>query len=119
VLSLGDRKKFLRCVSELASLKNEIVGVVPEKAEGTPVPGAGFSPESVPGNEVEGRKSMNQSAQLFEALGKQSRGHDPEVASGHEAWNMSLKQRRTITKEQDEIQIRSLFRRLAMVSILQ
>ena len=36
--------------------KVELLMVVPEKAEGTPVPGAGFSPEAVPGNEVERRR---------------------------------------------------------------
>ena len=36
-------------------MTNEIVGVDPGKAEGTPVPGAGFSPEAVPGNEQERR----------------------------------------------------------------
>ena len=37
------------------AVENEIVAVVPEKAEGTPVPGAGFSPEAVPDNVVERR----------------------------------------------------------------
>ncbi|HZR77648.1 MAG TPA: hypothetical protein VFA58_00475 [Chthoniobacterales bacterium] len=38
---------------ELASYQNEIVAVVPLKAEGAPVPGAGFSPEAVPGKSAE------------------------------------------------------------------
>jgi hypothetical protein len=38
---------------ELASYNNEILAVVPLKAEGAPVPGAGFSPEAVPGNSAE------------------------------------------------------------------
>jgi hypothetical protein len=38
---------------EPASSKEEILAVVPLKAEGAPVPGAGFSPEAVPGNSAE------------------------------------------------------------------
>jgi hypothetical protein len=38
---------------ELASNDNEIVVAVPLKAEGAPVPGAGFTPEAVPGNSAE------------------------------------------------------------------
>ncbi|MBV8832758.1 MAG: hypothetical protein JO108_26450 [Acidobacteriaceae bacterium] len=38
---------------EQASYNNEIVAVVPLKAEGAPVPGAGISPEAVPGNSAE------------------------------------------------------------------
>jgi hypothetical protein len=38
---------------------NEIVAVVPQKAERTPVPGAEFSPEAVPGNEVESKNTRN------------------------------------------------------------
>jgi len=34
-------------------VKSEIVAVVPVKAKGAPVPGAGFSPEAVPGNLAE------------------------------------------------------------------
>jgi hypothetical protein len=35
------------------AIQNEIVVVVPLKAEGAPVPGAGFSPEAVLGNSAE------------------------------------------------------------------
>jgi hypothetical protein len=44
---MGDRNNFNRQIGELASYNNEIVMVVPLKAEGAPVPGAGFSPEAV------------------------------------------------------------------------
>ncbi len=50
---MGDRKNFNGNVSELASDKDEIVAVVPLKAEGAPVPGVAFSPEAVPGNSAE------------------------------------------------------------------
>jgi hypothetical protein len=51
---MGDRKNFnRRTFCELASGKDEIVAVVPLKAEGAPVPGAGFSPDAVPGNSAE------------------------------------------------------------------
>jgi hypothetical protein len=52
----GGPKEFHLFVPRASrAIKNEIVAVVPQKAERTPVPGAGFSPEAVPGNEVEGR----------------------------------------------------------------
>ncbi len=43
----------LLALREQASSKDEIVAVVPLKAEGAPVPGAGFSPEAVPGKSAE------------------------------------------------------------------
>jgi len=47
----GDSKNLkLQNFCELASDKDEIVAVVPLKAEGAPVPGAGLSPDAVPGN---------------------------------------------------------------------
>jgi hypothetical protein len=50
---MGDRKNFIRFLRRASrATKNEIVAVVPQKAERTPVPGAGFPPEAVPGNEV-------------------------------------------------------------------
>jgi hypothetical protein len=53
---MGDRKNFIFLFGRASrASKNEIVAVVPQKAERTPVPGAGFSPEAVPGNEVERR----------------------------------------------------------------
>ena len=43
---MGDRKNYNRQKScELASGKDEIVAVVPLKAEGAPVLGAGFRPK--------------------------------------------------------------------------
>ena len=54
---MGDRNNFNRQIGELASYNNEIVMVVPLKAEGAPVPGAGFSPEAVPGNAAETRNT--------------------------------------------------------------
>jgi hypothetical protein len=52
---MGDRKNFIPDYSEARERldKTEIVAVVPLKAERTPVPGAGFSPEAVPGKAVE------------------------------------------------------------------
>jgi hypothetical protein len=51
---MGDRKNLFRdSLANSVSRKNEIVPVVPLKAERAPVPGAGFSPEAVPGNSVE------------------------------------------------------------------
>jgi hypothetical protein len=51
---MGDRKNFIHFFRRASrAIKNEVVAVVPQKAERTPVPGAGFSPEAVPGNEVE------------------------------------------------------------------
>ena len=50
----GGQQQFqLPILRKHASDKNEIVAVVPLKAEGAPVPGAGFSPEAVPGNSAE------------------------------------------------------------------
>ena len=57
---MGDRKNFILCFRRASrAIKNEIVAVVPKKAERTPVPGAGFSPEAVPGNEVEKNDTRN------------------------------------------------------------
>ena len=57
---MGDWKNFNRLFfRELASSKNEIIAVVPLKAEGAPVPGAGFSPEAVPGNSAENEGHQN------------------------------------------------------------
>jgi hypothetical protein len=57
---MGDRKNFIRFLWRASrATKNEIVAVVPQKAERTPVPGAGFSPEAVPGNEVESKNTRN------------------------------------------------------------
>jgi hypothetical protein len=55
---------FVRRASR--AIKNEIVAVVPQKAERTPVPGAGFSPEAVPGNEVERDDTRNLQQTPFE-----------------------------------------------------
>ena len=50
----GGQQEFQSLIlREQASDKNEIVVVVPLKAEGAPVPGAGFTPEAVPGNSAE------------------------------------------------------------------
>jgi hypothetical protein len=56
---MGDRKNFTQNLCELASDKDEIVAVVPLKAEGAPVPGVGFSPEAVPGNSAETKNTQN------------------------------------------------------------
>ncbi len=63
VLCPGDRNNF-HCQSVRASsaINSEIVGVVPEKAERTKVPGAGFSPDAVPGNEAKEKEQQNRSA---------------------------------------------------------
>lgn len=57
---MGDRKNFILLSAELREqIKSEIVAVVPKKAERTPVPGAGFSPEAVPSNELEKNGTRN------------------------------------------------------------
>jgi hypothetical protein len=57
---MGDRKNFIHFFRRASrAIKNEIVAVVPQKAERTPVPGAGFSPEAVPGNELEKNDTRN------------------------------------------------------------
>jgi hypothetical protein len=47
------------CRRASRAIKSEIVAVVPKRAERTPVPGAGFSPEAVPGNELEKNDTRN------------------------------------------------------------
>jgi hypothetical protein len=55
---MGDRHNFKPPDFQIwraREKQNEIVVVVPSKAEGVPVPGAGFSPEAVPGNSAKRR----------------------------------------------------------------
>jgi hypothetical protein len=54
------RKNFTPEVSASSrALKDEIVAVMPLKAEGAPAPGAGFSLEAVPGNSVGNEEHQN------------------------------------------------------------
>jgi hypothetical protein len=73
---MGNRKNFnRRTFCELASAKDEIVAVVPLKAEGAPVPGAGFSPDAVPGNSAEMENTRtNQLLSRVDANGVDSPG---------------------------------------------
>lgn len=69
MLSLGDRKNFAVVPQRaMRVIMNEIVAVVPEKAEGTPVPGAGFSPEAGPGKS-QGREHQNPNVTDLSYLG--------------------------------------------------
>jgi hypothetical protein len=63
---MGDRNNFIFLFGESREQStNEIVVVVPQKAERTPMLGAGFSPEAVPGNEVESKDTRNCQQRVF------------------------------------------------------
>jgi hypothetical protein len=75
VLSTGDRKNFHLGFRQ--AIRNEIVVVVPPKAERTPVPGAGFSPEAVPekgGANEEGTEPIGRPIQVKAECRSQLRG---------------------------------------------
>jgi hypothetical protein len=66
---MGDRKNF-NCESfaSMRADKDEIVAVGPLKAEGAPVPGAGFSPEAVPGNSAENEETPARISHFEESM---------------------------------------------------
>jgi hypothetical protein len=58
-------------VREHEAINSEIVGVVPEKAERAKALGAGFSPDAVPGNEAE-RRRTTESVSYSDWIGPQA-----------------------------------------------